>query len=132
MRVAIYARYSSENQRPESIQDQVSSCRKFAEGRGYTLSPSHIYTDRAVSGARRDRIGLTQLMAAAESGNFEVVLVDDLSRLARDNYLMLSILAELRFQGIKVVSVADGLDSENEDSTMAIQIRGIFNELQLH
>jgi DNA invertase Pin-like site-specific DNA recombinase len=59
------------------------------------------------------------------------VLVDDLSRLARDNHLMLSIIAELHFEGIRVVSVADGLDSTDEESTLAIQVRGIFNELQL-
>ena len=58
-------------------------------------------------------------------------MVDDLSRLARDNYLMLSVLADLHFEGVRVVSVADGVDSGDEDSTLAIQIRGIFNELQL-
>ena len=31
MAAAIYARYSSENQRPESIDDQVSACRKLAK-----------------------------------------------------------------------------------------------------
>jgi site-specific DNA recombinase len=70
-------------------------------------------------------------MAAAKSGEFDVVLVDDLSRLARDNHLMLSIIAELSFEGIRVISVADGLDSDDEESTLAIQVRGIFNELQL-
>jgi len=60
-----------------------------------------------------------------------VVLVDDLSRLARDNHLMLSIIAEMSFEGIRVISVADGLDSNDEESTLAIQVRGIFNELQL-
>jgi DNA invertase Pin-like site-specific DNA recombinase len=70
-------------------------------------------------------------MSAARSGEFDVVLVDDLSRLARDNHLMLSIIAELHFEGIRVVSVADGLDSTDEESTLAIQVRGIFNELQL-
>jgi len=59
------------------------------------------------------------------------VLVDDLSRLARDNYLMLSVIAEVHFEGVRVVSVADGLDSEDEEATLGIQIRGIFNELQL-
>jgi len=132
LRAAIYARYSSENQRPESLEDQTSACLKLAKSRGYTVSQGHIYTDKAASGARKDRAGLAQIMAEAELGSFEVILVDDLSRLARDNYLMLSILAELRFKGVQVISVADGLDTENEDSTMAIQIRGIFNELQLH
>ena len=70
-------------------------------------------------------------MAAARSGEFDVVLVDDLSRLARDNHLMLSIIAELHFEGIRVISVADGLDSTDEESALAIQVRGIFNELQL-
>lgn len=59
------------------------------------------------------------------------MLVDDLSRLARDNFLMLSLLAELRFRGVRVVSVADGLDSEDEEAAVSIQVRGIFNELQL-
>jgi site-specific DNA recombinase len=41
-------------------------------------------------------------------------------------------LAELHFAGVHVVSVADGLDGHDEDATLGIQIRGIFNELQLH
>ena len=44
---------------------------------------------------------------------------------------MLSVLAELHFEGVRVVSVADGLDSNDEEATLGIQIRGIFNELQL-
>lgn len=131
MRAAVYARYSSENQRPESIEDQVSSCRKLAASRGYVLEEGHVYADEAASGARKDRVGLSALLQASETNAFDVVLVDDLSRLARDNYLMLSILAELRFRGVRVVSVADGLDSDDEEAAVGIQIRGIFNELQL-
>lgn len=131
MKAAIYARYSSENQRPESITDQVESCRKLATERGYEISSEHIFSDEASSGARSDRSGLAALRAAAEQGAFRVVLVDDLSRLARNTLLMLSILEEFRFHGIRVVSVADGLDTEDEESTVGIQVRGIFNELQL-
>jgi len=131
VRAAIYARYSSENRRPESIEDQVAACRRLAAERGFDVLEDHIYADQAQSGARKDRPGLAALLAAAQNGQFDVVLLDDLSRLARDNYLMLSVLAELHFEGIRVVSVADGLDSDDEESTLGIQIRGIFNELQL-
>ncbi len=131
MRAAIYARYSSENQRPESIEDQVSACRRLAKEQGLVVLDDHVYADQAQSGARSDREGLCALVAAARAGLFEAVLVDDLSRLARDNYLMLSVLADFQFEGVRVISVADGLDSGDEDSTLAIQIRGIFNELQL-
>src|SRR3990172_931076 len=131
MRAAIYARYSSENQRPESIDDQVSSCKKLAAQRGFTVDDSLIFPDEATSGARSDRKGLAALLAASEAKRFDVVLVDDLSRLARDNYLMLSLMAELHFNGVRVVSVADGLDTGDEEAKLGIQIRGIFNELQL-
>jgi DNA invertase Pin-like site-specific DNA recombinase len=131
MRAAIYARYSSENQRPESIEDQISACRKLASERGYVVEEAQIYSDMAASGARKDRPGLTTLLSRSEEQAFEAVRVDDLSRLARDNFLMLSILAELRFRGVRVVSVADGLDSHDEEATIGIQVRGIFNELQL-
>ena len=108
MRVAIHGRYSSENQRPESIEDQIAACRRAAAQRDFTVLEDHIYADQARSGTRRGRHGLTALVAAAHQSLFDV-LVDDLSRLARDNHLMLSVLAELRFAGVRVVSVADGL-----------------------
>jgi len=131
MRAAIYARYSSENQRPESIDDQVSACRKLAAARGYVVDESQIYTDMAASGARKDRAGLNTLLQAAERHEFDVLLIDDLSRLARNTLLMLSVLEELRFNGVRVLSVADGLDSNDEEANVGIQVRGIFNELQL-
>ena len=131
MRAAIYARYSSENQRPESLDDQIAACRRLACERGFSIRAEHVYTDQAKSGAQRDRDGLTALLKDAAEASFGVVLVDDLSRLARDNYLMLSILAQLHFEGIRVIAVADGLDSDDVEATLGIQIRGIFNELQL-
>ena len=131
MQAAIYARYSSENQRPESIDDQISSCRKLAKERQYDVDQAHIYTDEAASGAREDRPGLGALRAAAVAGEFRVLLIDDLSRLARNTLLLLSVLEELRFHGVRVVSVADGLDTADQDATVGIQMRGVFNELQL-
>jgi site-specific DNA recombinase len=131
MKAGIYARYSSENQRPESIEDQVASCRKLAVARAFTVDPANIFTDVAASGARSDRKGLAALIAAAKAKAFEAILVDDLSRLARDNLLMLSTIAELHFHGVKIISVADGLDTGDSEAKLGIQIRGIFNELQL-
>ena len=98
--------------------DAKNSNRGFDHSRGG--NPRHRAATR-LSANRRE--GLVALLAAAPSGEFGVVLVDDLSRLARDNHLMLSIIAELHFEGIHVISVADGLDSTDEESTLAIQVR---------
>ena len=59
---------------------------------------------------------------------YKVAVVGATGNVGRE---MLSILAELHFEGVRVISVADGLDSNDEESTLAIQVRGIFNELQL-
>ncbi len=131
MRAAVYARYSSESQRPESIEDQIASCRRLAKQRDFSVLENCIFADYAVSGSRTDRHALNELLAAGRNREFDVVLVDDLSRLARDNFLMLSVMAEFNFAGIGIISVADGLDSNDEESKLGIQIRGIFNELQL-
>ncbi len=131
MQAAIYARYSSENQRPESIEDQISSCRRLAKDRHYVVEQAHVFTDAAASGAREDRPGLAALRVAAIDGGFRVLLVDDLSRLARSTLLLLSVLEEFRFHGVRVLSVADGLDTDDQDATVGIQVRGVFNELQL-
>lgn len=131
LRAAIYARYSSDNQRVESIEDQISACRKFAANNNIEVMEGHIYCDAAKSGARWDRKELAAMKQAAEDGDFNVLLVDDLSRLARDNYLFLTILAELEYLDIRLISVADGIDTSDEQATLAVQMRGIFNELML-
>ena len=131
MRAAIYARYSSENQRPESIEDQVRACRTHAAKTRFVVFEDHIYTDQAISGANPDRPGLTALREAAQRHSFDVVLVDDLSRLARDNALMLLVLNDLQYAGVRVISVADHLDTSDDNALLGIQVRGVFNELVL-
>ena len=130
-RAALYARYSSENQRKESIEDQLATCRLEAATRGLAVLEPHVYADHAQSGASQDRPGLLALLAAAKQHLFDVVLVDDLSRLARDNLYMLITLSELSFHNVRVISVADGLDSADKGCKLAIQFRGIINELAL-
>ena len=130
-RGAIYARFSSENQRPESLEDQVRVCRTDAPRYPIKVLPKHIYTDAAMSGAIADRPGLQALLEAARQRLFDAVLVDDLSRLARDNTLLLMIIHQLQFHDVRVISVADGLDTADENDRLGIQFRGIFNELQL-
>lgn len=131
MKVSIYARYSSDNQRPESIDDQVRACYEFAAARGYVVDPAHIYKDQAKSGVLKDRPGLEALLAASRAHQFEAVLVDDLSRLSRDNHFLLTLYAEFRFNDVRIISRADSLDSDDQHAKLGFQMRGIVNELYL-
>jgi site-specific DNA recombinase len=72
MRVAIYARYSSDNQRDASIADQLRICREFAARQGWTFFQE--FTDHAISGATLLRSGFQALMRDALNRRFDVVV----------------------------------------------------------
>ena len=131
MRAAVYARFSSENQREQSIEDQIRVCREFAKRDGITILDNHIYFDEAQSGSIRARPGLEALKAAAEDKQFDAVLVDDSSRLSRDNQHFNTLLCLFQYWGVSLISVSDGLDMREEHAKVAYQFRGIINELYL-
>ncbi|HVW30431.1 MAG TPA: recombinase family protein [Polyangiaceae bacterium] len=131
MRAAVYARFSSENQREQSIEDQIRVCREFANRNGIAILESHIYFDEAQSGAVRSRPGLEALKKAGEDKQFDAVLVDDSSRLSRDNQHFNTLLCLFQYWGVSLISVSDGLDTREEHAKVAYQFRGIINELYL-
>src|SRR5579872_368312 len=83
IRYVIYARYSSDLQSPDSIEDQKRKCREYGAQEGW--SEVRTYEDMAISGTGMDRHGFQRLMAdsARSARDFDVILIDDTSRLSR-------------------------------------------------
>lgn len=131
MRAGIYARYSSDNQREESLQDQINVCMKYASQKGFIVDPANIFVDAATSGKVRDRSGLNNLLKVVREKRIDVVLIDDLSRLSRTNLDMLMAIEELKYLEIELHSIADNLNTADDESKLNYQLRGIFNEIYL-
>ena len=81
MRCAIYARYSSENQRESSLADQARECREYASRNGWDVV--EVYSDAAISGSSDNRPGYQKMLNDARAGRFDVVLAEALDRLSR-------------------------------------------------
>lgn len=117
---AIYARYSTDEQRETSIEDQVRRCRETAAREGFTVDNAFVFSDSAVSGTakgRAKRVGYQRLLDAIQSGLVDVVIVDDVSRVAR-NMLEGATLMELAEQsGLRIIT-CDGIDSKQRDWTL--------------
>lgn len=129
MKTAAYARYSSDQQRPESIQDQLRNCRVYAERMGWSSPVA--YSDAAISGSLAERPGYQRMLADAESRAWDVLLVDDLSRLSRDQVETTKTIRLLQYWGIRLIGVSDGLDTEQRGYKIHAGMRGMMSELYL-
>jgi DNA invertase Pin-like site-specific DNA recombinase len=125
MRTAIYARFSTELQQERSIEDQIALCRAYAAKNG--LDVVGAFDDRARSGASiLGRDGLMRMMDAARDGAFDVILVEALDRLSRDQEDLAGLWKRLNFLGIELRAVHDGKADQ-----IQIGIRGLVGALYL-
>jgi site-specific DNA recombinase len=133
LRVATYARFSSDLQRATSIDDQITTARRYADAQGWTFLDTLIFTDAAVSGASLDRPGIQALMMAAARvpRPFDVLLVDDSSRVSRDLADAVRLLQNLKFAGVRVVYISQNIDSANEQAETLIAVHGVVDSLFL-
>ena len=79
MKVAIYARYSTNLQDKTSIDGQIVNCDAIAEAEGWQVV-NH-YSDEAISGTDDNRPGYLDLLADSEAEKFDGIIVDETSRL---------------------------------------------------
>ena len=69
----IYARYSSDNQREESIEGQLRECMAYAERNGITVIGNYI--DHAMSARTADRPDFQRMINDSETRLFDVIIV---------------------------------------------------------
>lgn len=131
LRVVTYARYSTDQQRAASIQDQIRNCRRYSDAERWTIAAG--YADEAMSGADNSRPQYLAMLAAAGRGEIDVLLLDDLSRLSRDQVESEQVIRRLEFHGVRIIAVSDGYDSQTKTATRKIQrgVKNLINEMRL-
>ena len=111
MKAVIYARYSSDNQREESIEGQLRECKEYAEKNGITILSTYI--DRALSAKTDNRPEFQHMIKDSAKKLFDVVIVWKLDRFARNRYDSAHYKAILRKNGVKVVSATEAIATDS-------------------
>lgn len=122
MNAVIYARYSSDNQREESIDGQIRECKEYATRKGLTII--ECYIDRARSARTDNRPDFQRMIRDSAKGRFEVVLVWKLDRFARSRYDSVRYKHKLKQNGVKVLSACENISEGSEGILLESTLEG--------
>ena len=123
-RVVVYARHSTDEQ-SRSVPAQLDRCREIARRHRATVVEE--FADAGITGAiMQHRPAIMALLHAAAYQDFEVVLIEDLSRVSRDQADVATIYKRLLYHGIQLFSITEGLINE-----LHIGLKGTMNALYL-
>jgi site-specific DNA recombinase len=120
MKAALYARFSTEKQRDASIDDQFRECERVAKSAGLEVVAR--FEDRGISGGTHTRPGYQALLSAARAHTFEVMIVEDISRLWRNRAEFGPRSAELEDLGVHCLTCV-GDDTRRDGWGLVIQIK---------
>ena len=122
MNVALYARYSTNLQDKTSITGQFRNCEQFCTQHGFAIVSR--FKDEGITGTADDRPGFQDLMAAAERGDFDGIIVDETSRLTRTSWMLGKIVEQLSFRDQFVCDSKGAFDSRQQHSELLAGLLG--------
>lgn len=125
MKAVIYARYSSDSQREESIEGQIRECTEYAEHHGITVLAHYI--DRALSARTADRPEFQRMITDSETQIFDAVLVWKLDRFSRNRYDSAHYKHILKKNRVRVISVKENISEGPEGIILESMLEG-YNE----
>lgn len=122
MNGVIYARYSSDNQREESIEGQIRECTEYAVHQGITVVGSYI--DRAMSAKTDDRPDFQRMIQDSAKRRFDVVIVWKLDRFSRNRYDSAYYKMQLKKNGVRVLSAKENISDRPEGILLESMLEG--------
>ncbi len=123
MKGVIYARYSSDNQREESIEGQIRECMEFATHNDITII--NTYIDRALTAKTDNRPSFQNMIKDSYKGVFDVIIVWKLDRFARNRYDSAHYKNLLKKNGVKVVSAKEVIAEGSEGILLESMLEGM-------
>ena len=129
MKVAIYARYSTDLQDKSSIAGQITNCEALAAREGLEVVAT--FTDEGISGNDDSRPQYQAMLKELSSndGKFEGIVCDETSRITRNQAELHRLVAELKFRDQFLIT-ADGIDTRNESAEIVLAVKAAIDAME--
>lgn len=125
MKIALYARVSTDGQDPEV---QLQALRAHATQRGWIIVEE--FVDHGYSGAKEKRPALDRMMKAAWTGRFQAVLVWRFDRFARSTKHLITALEQFHSLNINFISLQEQFDTATPIGHAMFTIIGAMAQLE--
>ena len=122
-RAVLYARFSSDNQREESIEAQLRAMHEYCSRNSIVII--HEYCDRAKSATTDDRPEFLKMISASREGGFDFAIVHKLDRFSRNRYDSAYYKRELKKNGVQLLSVLEQMDDSPESIILESVLEGM-------
>lgn len=122
-RAVLYARFSSDNQREESIEAQLRAMHEYCSRNSIVVI--HEFCDRAKSATTDDRPEFLKMIAASREGDFDFAIVHKLDRFSRNRYDSAYYKRELKKNGVQLLSVLEQMDDSPESIILESVLEGM-------
>ena len=129
MKVAIYARYSTDLQDKSSIAGQISNCEALAGREGLEVVAT--FTDEGISGNDDSRPQYQAMLKelVRNTSKFEGIVCDETSRITRNQAELHRLVAELKFRDQFLIA-ADGIDTRNESAEIVLAVKAAIDAME--
>ncbi|MBQ1081593.1 recombinase family protein [Nocardiopsis sp. B62] len=129
MRAAVLERVSTEEQTlGYGLDVQDEACKGYVDARGWSLVD--VYADEGVSGSLTSRPEFDRLMADAEAGHIDTVVVHKFDRVGRTGRAFWRWIWRLEDLDIAIVSVTQDIDTTTTHGKLMLQQYAAFSELE--
>ena len=126
IRAALYARFSSDNQRNESIDAQVRAIKEFANSNNIVIVSEDI--DRAKSATTDDRPEFQRMIEDSGKGNFQLLIVHKLDRFARNRNDSIAYRMKLQRNKVALLSILEPFDEDRPETILLQSVIEGMNE----
>ena len=128
MKAVIYARYSSDNQREESIEGKIRDCMSYAEYNDIQIVGNYI--DRALSAKTDNRPNFQKMIKDSAKQMFDAIIVWKLDRFARNRYDSAYYKNILKKNGVRVISAKETISQGAKASCLNRSLRAWLNSIR--